>query len=160
MLRPDAASLLALLWCIWNNLEKLPPPPQPGLTSLANDGNLPGPFLAAAGFCPIGHRAIRLDILERFEEELERAAAGGTRAETLLPKLVSLLGCSNEELRDVLARLGWREIAVAEGSPDHMKVWRKSRAAHSRLRSDRNTPAAGETRADSPFAELAMLIRK
>lgn len=154
MLRPEAASLLSLLWSIWNRLEKLPPPPQPGLTSFANDGNLPELFLAAAGFRATGHRAIRLDILERFEEELERGAAAGTRAEALLPKLVSLLGCGNDELKDTLEHLGWREIDVAEGGPDSTKVLRKSREGR------RNVRATDEVRTDSPFAELAVLIRK
>src|SRR5579864_544869 len=153
MLRPEAASLLSLLWSIWNRLEKLPPPPQPGLTSFANDGNLPEPFLAAAGFRATGHRAIRLDILERLEEALEKGAAAGTRAEALVPKLVSLLGCGNDELKDVLEYLGWREIEVAEGGPDSTKVLRKSREGRRKVR------ATGEVRPDSPFAELAVLIR-
>jgi len=160
MLRPEAASLLALLWSIWNKLEKLPPPPQPGLTSFANDGNLPAPFLAAAGFRGIGHRAIRLDILDSLEEELEKSATGGTRAEVLLPKLVSLLGCSNDELKDVLAHLGWREVDVADAGQGGMKVWRKSPDGRSRRRGDRKKQATIEIRADSPFAELAVLIRK
>ena len=36
-------------------------------------------FLAAAGFRVIGPRAIRLDMLDRLEEELEKAAAAGHR---------------------------------------------------------------------------------
>ena len=160
MLRPDAASLLALLWSIWNRLEKLPPPPQPGLTSFANDGNLPAPFLAAAGFRATGHRAIRLDILDRLEEELEKGATAGTRAEVLLPKLVSLLGCSNDELKDVLVHLNWREVEVADAGQGAMKVWRKSRDTRSRRRGDRKKQATIEVRPDSPFADLAVLIRK
>jgi len=160
MLRPEAASLLALLWSIWNKLEKLPPPPQPGLTSFANDGNLPAPFLAAAGFRAIGHRAIRLDIVERLEEELEKAATAGTRADVLLPKLVSLLGCSNDELRDVLAHLSWRDVDVADAGQGALKVWRKSRDRQSLRRGNRKKHATIEVRPDSPFAELAVLIRK
>jgi ATP-dependent RNA helicase SUPV3L1/SUV3 len=160
MLRPEASSLLALLWSIWNELEKLPPPPQPGLTSFANDGNLPAPFLAAAGFRAAGHRAIRLDILERLEEQLEKGVTDGARGEVLVPRLVSLLGCSNDELRDVLAHLGWREVEVTEGSQSATKVWRKSRRQTARRRNDRKEPEMIETRADSPFAELAALLRK
>ncbi|MGZ5923519.1 MAG: helicase-related protein, partial [Rhizomicrobium sp.] len=114
MLRPEAASLLALLWSVWNKLEKMPAPPQPGLTSFANDGNLPAPFLAAAGFRIVAKRAIRVDMLDRLEEELEKGATSGAQAESLLPKLVSLLGCSNDELREVLSELGWRIVDVAD----------------------------------------------
>src|SRR5581483_7008693 len=93
MLRPDAASLLALLWGVWAKQEQLPVPPTAGLTSFPEDDAMPRGFLEAAGFRVISHRAIRLDMLERLEDELEKGAASGTSAETLFPKLVSLLGC-------------------------------------------------------------------
>ena len=160
MLRPEAASLLALLWSVWNKLEKMPAPPQPGLTSFANDGNLPAPFLAAAGFRIVAKRAIRLDMLDRLEEELEKGAASGAQAESLLPKLVSLLGCSNDELREVLSELGWRIVDVADTGQGVAKVWRKTRERHVRRRRDRHDPPKIEVRSDSPFAELAVLIRK
>jgi ATP-dependent RNA helicase SUPV3L1/SUV3 len=152
LLRPEAASLLAILWRVWNKLENLPTPPQPGLTSFANDANVPEQFLAAAGFRLVGRRAIRLDMLERLEEELEKGAANGAQAEILLPKLVSLLGCGNDELKDVLAQLGWRSVNVGEATTT---VWRKRRE-------HRKAPPAAmiAVRADSPFAELAALIRK
>ncbi|MGZ5960450.1 MAG: hypothetical protein ACXWLE_05120, partial [Rhizomicrobium sp.] len=160
MLRPEAASLLALLWSVWNKLEKMPAPPQPGLTSFANDGNLPAPFLAAAGFRIVAKRAIRVDMLDRLEEELEKGATSGAQAESLLPKLVSLLGCSNDELREVLSELGWHIADVADTGQGVAKVWRKTRERHVRRRRDRDDAPKIEVRSDSPFAELAVLIRK
>ena len=160
MLRPEAAALLALLWGIWNKIEKLPTPPAPGLTSFANDGNLPAPFLAAAGFRLVGYRAIRLDMLDRLEEELEKGAAGGSQSASIFPRLVSLLGCSNDELKDVLERLGWRVIDVSDNGQGASKVWRKVRERQSRRRNDRTATTNNEGHADSPFAELAVLIRK
>lgn len=160
MLRPEAASLLALLWSVWHKLEKMPAPPQPGLTSFANDGNLPAPFLAAAGFRIVAKRAIRVDMLDRLEEELEKGATSGAQAESLLPKLVSLLGCSNDELREVLSELGWRIVDVADTGQDVAKVWRKARERHVRRGRDRHDAPKIEVRSDSPFAELAVLIRK
>ncbi|MGZ5933240.1 MAG: helicase-related protein [Rhizomicrobium sp.] len=160
MLRPEAASLLALLWSVWHKLEKMPAPPQPGLTSFANDGNLPAPFLAAAGFRIVAKRAIRVDMLDRLEEELEKGATSGAQAESLLPKLVSLLGCSNDELREVLSELGWRIVDVADTGQGVAKVWRKTRERHVRRRRDRDDAPKIEVRSDSPFAELAVLIRK
>ena len=47
-------------------------------------------------------------------DELEAALSSGTDAETLLTKLVSLLGASKDEARAVIAALGWREVAVAD----------------------------------------------
>jgi ATP-dependent RNA helicase SUPV3L1/SUV3 len=160
LLRPEAAALLALLWSVWNKLEKLPPTPQPGLTSFVNDANLPAPFLGAAGFRTVGRRAIRLDMLERLEEELEQGAASGAQAEMLLPRLVSLLGCGNDELKDVLSHLGWRTVSVADAGQGAKLVWRKVRERRSHGKTARQQTSSVTVRPDSPFAELAALIRK
>jgi ATP-dependent RNA helicase SUPV3L1/SUV3 len=162
MLRPDAASLLALLWGVWTKQERLHTPPQPGLTSIVNDGELPDAFLAAAGFRVIAHRAIRLDMLERLEEELEKAAAAGTNAEALLPKLVSLIGSSNDEAKAVLAEIGWQIVDVADTGNGARHVWRKTPPRRAPpLRREKRAPAFQvEIRPDSPFAGLAALIRK
>jgi ATP-dependent RNA helicase SUPV3L1/SUV3 len=146
LLRPDAASLLALLWGVWTRQAQLPGPPAPGLTSFAQ-GAEPEAFLNAAGFALIAGRAIRYDMLERLEDELEKTAAQGTGADAALPKLVSLLGAGNEEAKTVLAALGWR--AVAQG--DAPAQWRKAK-------DKRRRPRPQNSRPDSPFAGLAQLI--
>ncbi|HXR95601.1 MAG TPA: helicase-related protein [Rhizomicrobium sp.] len=149
LLRPDAAGLLALLWGIWGKVPHLTGPPAPGLTSFAHDGE-PRAFLHAAGFHLAGERAIRFDMLERLEEELDKAARNGAGAASLLPKLVSLLGASNEEARLVLAALGWRQIGVKDADP----VWRK--ASEKRRQPERQKPPPEH----SPFAGLKELIAK
>ncbi len=149
LLRPDAASLLALLWGIWTKQENLPGSPAPGLTSFPASGE-PEAFLQAAGFRVFAGRAIRLDMLERLEDELDKATASGLSAESSLPKLVSLLGAGNDEGKAVLAALGWRMVAVA----DAPSVWRKAR--------EKRRPAASVPslpRKDSPFARLATLVK-
>jgi hypothetical protein len=87
-------------------------------------------------------------MLERLEDELEKAGAGGMSAEASLPKLVSLLGAGNEEGRSVLAALGWRMVAVA----DAPAVWRKAKER-------RRQPAPAVPPPDSPFASLAQLVK-
>ena len=149
LLRPDAASLLALLWGIWTKQENLPGSPAPGLTSFPASGE-PEAFLQAAGFRVFAGRAIRLDMLERLEDELDKATTSGLSAESSLPKLVSLLGAGNDEGKAVLAALGWRMVAVA----DAPSVWRKAR--------EKRRPAASVPslpRKDSPFARLATLVK-
>ena len=54
-------------------------PPAPGLTSFAH-GDEPRDFLHAAGFAVIGDRAIRFDMLERLESELDKATLNGADA--------------------------------------------------------------------------------
>jgi ATP-dependent RNA helicase SUPV3L1/SUV3 len=149
LLRPDAAALLALLWGVWTKASQLTGPPAPGLTSFAHDGE-PREFLHAAGFKLAGGRAIRFDMLERLEEELDKAAVSGTDAGTLLPKLVSLLGTGNDEARQVLAALGWHQMDVKDAAP----VWRK--AKEKRRQRERQKPPPEH----SPFAGLKELIGK
>ncbi len=150
LLRPDAAGLLALLWGVWTRQSLLTGPPAPGLTSFTH-AEEPREFLHAAGFAVIGGRAIRFDMLDRLEDELDKAALTGADAVALLPKLVSLLGASNDEARAVLAALGWRLIDVA----DAPSVWRKKKEKR-RPRADWKNRAPE----NSPFAGLRDLIAK
>jgi ATP-dependent RNA helicase SUPV3L1/SUV3 len=158
LLRPDAAALLTLLWGVWMKKEAPPAPPAPGLTSFTVDfsnesGGTDTASLHAAGFAVFAHRAIRFDMLERLEDELEQALASGTDADTLLTKLVSLLGSGKEEARAVLAALGWRSVEVADAKPVWRRVKDKPPARH------RDKPKKPEPPLDpnSPFAGLAVL---
>ena len=148
LLRPDAAGLLALLWGVWIRASQLTGPPAPGLTSFAHDGE-PREFLHAAGFQLVGGRAIRFDMLERLEEELDKATVSGTDAASVLPKLVSLLSTGNDEARQVLSALGWREVDVS-GAPS---VWRKTKE---KRRPQKQKPPPE----DSPFAGLKELMAR
>ena len=151
LLRPDAAALLTLLWGVWTKKEAPPAPPAPGLTSFAVDGDSDVQALHAGGFVVLGERAIRFDMLERMEDELEKALSSGAEAEGLLTKLVSLLGSSKDEARAILAALGWRVVEVAGANP----VWR--RAAEKPRRMERARKPAPSPNPHSPFARLAAL---
>jgi ATP-dependent RNA helicase SUPV3L1/SUV3 len=150
LLRPDAAGLLALLWGIWTKQTQLLGPPAPGLTSFARDGE-PAGFLHAAGFAVIGGRAIRFDMLERLETELDQATISGADADSLLPRLVSLLGTGNDEAKTVLDALGWRLVEVTDASP----VWRRRRD-----KPHKAVPVKNQPPKNSPFAGLKELMAK
>ena len=154
LLRPDAASLLALLWSVWQKLDNVPALPRAGLTSF--DSDAPEGFLAAAGFRKFARRAIRLDMLERLEDVLEKALVEGSNAEELTPKLVSLLGCGNEQLKEVLDALGWQAMDVADGK----SVWRRGVAKPVRRQRKAKEPETPKitVNPDSPFAGLADLF--
>ena len=49
-----------------------------------------------------------------------------TTADALLPKLVSLLGCGNDELKEILSTLGWRIVEVADAGAGVRTVWRRA----------------------------------
>ncbi|HYS46085.1 MAG TPA: hypothetical protein VEM35_06585, partial [Rhizomicrobium sp.] len=152
LLRPDAAALLTLLWGVWTKKDAPPAPPAPGLTSFSVDKGTDTAALRASGFAVVSGRAIRFDMLERLEDELEKALSAGTDAETLLTRLVSLLGSGKEEAGEVLAALGWRTIEVAGARP----VWRRTRERPPRLPlKPRKVEPAPDP--NSPFAGLAAL---
>jgi ATP-dependent RNA helicase SUPV3L1/SUV3 len=167
LLRPDAANLLALLWSVWQKQDDVPAMPRPGLTSF--DSETPDGFLSAAGFRKFAGRAIRLDMLERLEDVLEKALIEGSNADELLPKLVSLLGCGNDQLKAVLDDLGWEALDVADGK----KVWRRAapkpvRRQKKQAHGEKRGEPRGERKPkevkitinpDSPFAALAGLIK-
>jgi len=156
LLRPDAAALMALLWGVQHRLEQIPPPPQPGLTSFEFNRATPLGFLAAAGFHVYGLRAIRLDMLERLENELAAAAAKGESAGAVMPRLVSLLGSDNAGLESVLAALGWLRTGGTADAP--VAVWRQAHAPARTKRARKSGPRHKPARPDSPFAGLKALM--
>ncbi|HEY5337852.1 MAG TPA: helicase-related protein [Rhizomicrobium sp.] len=159
LIRPDAASLLALLWAIKHKLTQIPPPPPAGLTSFEPERETPRGFIAAAGFRIAGPRAIRIDMLDRLEQELEAAAVAGTTADAAMPKLVSLLGTDRATLDAVLSALGWNRIEVVnDNAPATVLRFAQPRPKKHHQPRRREKPIT--IRPDSPFAELAALVRK
>ena len=156
LLRPEAASLLGLLWGVREKLEQLPTPPPPGLTSF-EIAAAPYDFLAACGFRVVARRALRFDMLERLEEELEKGAASGATADLMMPKLVSLLGCGNDELREILSTLGWRILEVADGGTGVRNVWRRTPA---RVRKQAEPVKRKPTPSAAALAELASRFKR
>ena len=155
LLRPDAAALLTLLWGIWTKKAFPPAAPAPGLTSFAPDRDSSHDALRAAGFAVTGGRAIRFDMLERLEDELEKGLSSGEDAEALLTRIVSLLGAGKDEARAVLAALGWRTVEVQGAQP----VWRRMKDRRPAAPRGREKPRKPEPPPDphSPFARLAAL---
>jgi ATP-dependent RNA helicase SUPV3L1/SUV3 len=129
LLKPAAAELALTLWSLKQagaaglSLESMPEPPRAGLTSFVPDAALPEVFYRAYGYHVCGPRAVRIDILERLADIIRpllawRASADnatmppkgatGDGAFTATPEMMSLLGCSPEELSGVLKALGFR----------------------------------------------------
>ena len=158
LIKPAPAALSALLWAIHARLDRIPPPPQPGLTSFAVSKNdefeVPDGFLASAFYRRLGARAVRLDILERMETVLNDAAKAKKNADEVMAVLVSLLGCSYQDALALLNQLGWRKQMrpVKDGEP--VPVWERAKHA----RSQKHQRAGKPARPDSPFAGLARLI--
>ncbi len=99
-------------------------------------------------------RAIRFDMLERLEDELEKGAAAGATADVLMPKLVSLLGCGNDELRAILDALGWRVVEVADADAGVRSVWRRA-PVRARARERKPPPPKRGVPSAAALADLA-----
>jgi ATP-dependent RNA helicase SUPV3L1/SUV3 len=127
LLKPAAGELRLALWALKhageNNLalETMPEPPKAGRTSVIADPALPAAYYRAAGYHLCGTRAVRTDILERLSDLIrpliawKPGAGGAARPKgatgdggfVVVPEMLSILGCSAEELGGVLRALGF-----------------------------------------------------
>jgi ATP-dependent RNA helicase SUPV3L1/SUV3 len=129
LLKPAPAELAATLWALKNasaqglSIDALPELPRAGLTSAAINPAVPDALYRVYGFHLCGPRAIRLDILERLADLIRpllawRPSAGGAATPPkgstgdggfiVTPEMMSILGCSPDELGNVLKALGFR----------------------------------------------------
>ncbi len=152
LLKPAAAELALTLWSLKQagsgglSLDTLPEPPRAGLTSFVPDPAAPEVFYRAYGYHVCGPRAVRIDILERLADlirpllawrsgpdgaAMPPKGATGDGAFTVTPEMMSLLGCSPDELSGVLKALGFRQ--------DRRPV-----------KTDRTSPGAAETPEPGP----------
>lgn len=150
LLKPAAAKLKALLWAVYQGMVDIPPPPAAGLTSLHTDSSVPAGFYEAAGYRLCGPRAVRLDMLERLGEIIRAKGHNGQMPQSfaLTPDMLSVLGCGEEDMAEILRALGFRDIKSTSETGEEVVLW------HQRLRNDarrakprpqRATPPAGET---------------
>jgi ATP-dependent RNA helicase SUPV3L1/SUV3 len=151
LVKPRAVEVRALLWAVRHGLALPPPTPAPGLISVAT-AEVPAAFWQAIGFAPLGPRAVRVDMLERFERELyDRSTSGPFTAS---PALAQMIGSSAPELEGVLSALGFKRRQDDAGAV----TWRRTRAQRGAdlpcggVRPDRRKSAG-----DSPFAKLKQI---
>jgi ATP-dependent RNA helicase SUPV3L1/SUV3 len=128
ILKPAPTSLRLLLWALHDSDKRgldasaLPDAmPQQGLTSVPFDKTTPRGFYQIVGFRVCGERAVRVDMLERLgdmirtrvfwraqregEERPDGSVDGG--GFTVVPDMMSLVGCSGDEFSSILKSLGF-----------------------------------------------------
>jgi len=127
LLKPAPARLRLLLWALQREaqgdfkLQDLPAPPPDGLTSVPFDRATPRGFYNAVGYRVCGGRAVRIDMLERLGDVIrtrlswkparegdERPAGSVPGGFTVVPDMMSLVGCSGEDFAGILRALGFR----------------------------------------------------
>ncbi|MDH3742594.1 MAG: helicase-related protein, partial [Hyphomicrobiales bacterium] len=128
LLKPAATELRLLLWSLiqpGNELglkDDMMPIPGNGLTSAAFDRSTPQGFYRTAGFRICNDRVVRIDMLERLADMIRDRVfwrprfEGDTRPEgsiegggfSVIPDMMSLVGCSGQEFSAILTSLGYR----------------------------------------------------
>jgi ATP-dependent RNA helicase SUPV3L1/SUV3 len=128
LLKPAATELRLLLWALEQQklgkleLASLQKPPGQGLTSAAFDRATPRGFYGVCGYRICGNRVVRIDMLERladlirdrvfwrprFPEEKRPAGSVEGGGFTIVPDMMSLVGCSGEEFQGILKSLDFR----------------------------------------------------
>ncbi|MGQ0483798.1 MAG: helicase-related protein [Hyphomicrobiales bacterium] len=128
LLKPAPTELRLLLWALQLHkdgkldLAALPQPPGQGLTSAVFDRTTPKGFYGVCGYRICGTRVVRIDMLERLAdlirervfwrprtpEEPRPAGSAEGGGFTVVPDLMSLVGCSGEEFLGILRSLDFR----------------------------------------------------
>jgi len=127
LLKPAAAQMALNLWALkqkadGNEIKTLPELPGQGLTSAPFDNTTPKGFYRIIGFRICGKRCVRIDMLERLADLIrprifwKSEKQDDTRPDgsvegggfSVIPDMMSLVGCSGEEFADILRTLGYR----------------------------------------------------
>ena len=143
LVKPAAVAMRGLLQAVHRGLTLPPALPAAGRVSVAADPHLPAAYYAAIGYPVAAGRAIRSDILDRFES----GVIVGTPS-------ARMIGVGEAELPAILEALGYRKTTGADGAV----LWRAARPAGGRKRPSRRPPPAAPD-AHHPFARLRELAR-
>jgi ATP-dependent RNA helicase SUPV3L1/SUV3 len=135
LLKPAAVAMRALVYGVRHGLTLPAPLPPPARISLVPNPALTPAFYSAIGFPVIGPRAIRTDMLNRFESAMAVLGDGTPPA--------ALIACPTADVPAVLAALGWRQVVGADGN----QRWR------ARPVKPRRGPVT-DAEPDHPFAKL------
>jgi len=116
LLKPAPAHLCALLWAVFNeevdNICELPP----GRVNLEVQEGVPEGYYEAAGYRKFGRLAVRLDMLERIAGLAFRMSRAGLLYIT--PDLLSLAGCTVEDMDAILKGIGYRAVSEKRKKPE------------------------------------------
>lgn len=147
LLRPAAVELSVLLWAVFEDVERLGPPPA-GRVSLKREKHEPEGWLRAAGFRPAGTLFVRADMLERMAElawKKFEAAKGPFEAKE---DFLSLAGCGVEELPGILKSLGF----VPSGEEGKWQPRPRNRKPHA-AKPHAAKPVGDAQKSDTPGGE-------
>ena len=106
LLKPAPTRLRLVLWGLSRGLDVFPEAPPPGLVTIPVVEHADLETYTLAGYRPAGHRAIRIDMLERLADQL-RAQDSRTGFEAN-PDMLSITGLTLVQFADLMAGLGYK----------------------------------------------------
>jgi len=163
LLKPRAVDMRGLLWGLFNSVSVNLPPQ--GRVSVSHDADMPKMFYPAIGYRVMGELAIRIDMVERIAS---LAWEQGKKAPLVIsPDLLSLAGCTTEQMTEILKQLGYvarttgetvtfrfRHAVKRRAEKEHPKTSSKSKSEKEAQPVPRVKVEIDE---DSPFAKLKEL---
>jgi ATP-dependent RNA helicase SUPV3L1/SUV3 len=156
LVKPRPARLSSLLKAAHTGAVDAALLPEPGRTSMDVEPGRAEADYGAAGFQRCGPRAVRLDMLERLAD-LIREARDPAEKHAFAPSqpMMSLLGCSEDELKAVLRALGYKRVRKAAGTGDNAQaeLW----GGRARSVTSQGAPPPAPAPSNTPFAILAEL---
>jgi len=135
LLKPAATDLRLLLWWLARKGEgQVPTAPANGLTSATADTTKPEGFYRIVGYRICGRRVVRVDMVERLADlirdrvfwkariDTEQRPAGSVEGGgfTVVPDMMSLVGCSGEEFDEILVSMGYKAQKRPLPKPAHL----------------------------------------
>jgi ATP-dependent RNA helicase SUPV3L1/SUV3 len=141
LLKPAPTDIRLLLWWLENNKSaegkpEIPAIPPNGLTSAVADPAKPEGFYRLCGYRVCGNRAVRVDMLERLADMIrdrlfwkaripeEQRPTGSMEGGgfTVVPDMMSIVGCSGEDFQNILTSLGYRSEIRKVQKPVQVKT--------------------------------------
>ena len=127
LLKPKAVALRAVLWSVHTNARPIPHPPPAGRVSVpAEELEAPEGFVPAIGYMAVGPRLLRLDMAERIAATARRLLREGEGGFPPSAEIMSLAGCTAEELPALLAALGYRTVEQKAEDGTAIVIFRKA----------------------------------
>ncbi len=158
LIKPAPARLLALLYVVNEQPQSAPFLPRAGLTAYVTQAPVSADAARHAGYALFDRRLVRIDILERLADlirEAQKAHKGGIFAAN--EAMLSLLGCSHDDLGKILIALKYKRKTKSAGDSTS-ETWGPARIGRKKPANAKKKTAQKTTiDPNSPFAVLQSL---
>jgi ATP-dependent RNA helicase SUPV3L1/SUV3 len=157
LIRPAPARLLSLLFAAAAETDIAAFLPRPGLTAYVTQESVHAPAARVAGYALFSRRLVRIDILERLADlirEAQKAHKGGVFAPN--EAMLSLLGCSHDDLGKILIELKYK-CKRKKDEEGKGEAWAPMRVGHKKQAKKKAPEQKSTIDPDSPFAVLQAL---